>query len=452
MNNKIKKYQVLTYGMGSLGKDLAGGLISTFLLVFFTDVFGISAGVAGMILMLTRVWDAVNDPMMGTIVDRTNTKLGRYRPYLLIVPVFMCIFYWLTFTTPSFDSMTGKIVWATVTYTLAGMAFTAYDVPLWGMIPAISNDPNERNKLITSQRTFTFIAYLLVGTFTYPLVAKLGGGVELANTRLGYSRLALIFGIIGIIFAWITFATNKETTNISKEKTSIKEMFGILKANKHVQLLLVASFCTYLTTYIISSVNVYYLTYYLGKPNLISVLMFVSMGATVVGMFFAVGFAKHFGRMKATVASIIIGVVASLLMLLLGKNLIILMILLVVYGIVISIPTVTLTSMIADAGDYTEWKTNVRIDGVIFSLNSSVTKLGMAIASGFAGLFLSCIGYVPQAETQSAATLMGINIMRFAIPVIPLLICIVLLKKYKLDDATMDTCRAELLRRRETEL
>ena len=104
MNNKIKKYQVLTYGMGSLGKDLAGGLISTFLLVFFTDVFGISAGVAGMILMLTRVWDAVNDPMMGTIVDRTNTKLGRYRPYLLIVPVFMCIFYWLTFTTPSFDS------------------------------------------------------------------------------------------------------------------------------------------------------------------------------------------------------------------------------------------------------------------------------------------------------------------------------------------------------------
>lgn len=147
MNNS----KVIGYGIGSLGKDLALGVIGSYLLIFYTDILGISAAAAGAILVLTKIWDAVNDPIMGTIVDKTNTKWGRFRPYVLFVPIPLAVFSALCFVAPDF-STTGKVIYALVTYTITGMLFTAYDVPLWGMVPSITNNQNESNKCISSAR------------------------------------------------------------------------------------------------------------------------------------------------------------------------------------------------------------------------------------------------------------------------------------------------------------
>lgn len=444
--NEKTKVPVLSYGVGSLGKDLVGGMISMYLLVFYTDVFGISAAAAGLIMMLTRVWDAVNDPMMGTIVDRTNTKWGRYRPYLFVMPVIMGIFYTLTFTTPEIGG-TAKIVYAAITYTLGGMAFTAYDVPLWGMVPSMTTDPNERNKLITSQRTFTLVAYLIVGVIAYPAVFALGGGQSTENMQSGFSKLVLLFSIVSVVFAWITFFRCKENIPVSKEKVTVKEMLKALKANKHVQVLLVVTLLMTIPGNIVSALNVYYLNYYLGRPDLISIYMFVSMGSMVVGMITVVGFAKRLGRRKATYVGVGLACIISVVLAFCGKNLAVIFPLLVIYGVVASVSMVTLTSMIADACDYTQWKENMRIDGVIFSLNSFIIKLAMALSSGFAGLFLTVIGYQANAPMQTEATLTGLNMGRFMIPVIPYVIGLLVLRSYQLDDKTIESVREELAQR-----
>lgn len=441
---KLKNGQILTYGMGSLAKDLVGGVVATYLLVFYTDIFGITAAAAGMIMMLTRIWDAINDPMMGALVDKTNTKWGRYRPYIFIMPFFMGVLYWLTFTTPNFSSNTAMIVYATVTYTLAGMAFTAYDVPLWGMVPALTNNPNERNKLITSQRIFTFLAYLIVSVIAYPVIYKLGGGTTIANQRVGYSRFILILGILSILFGLITSFTNKERIKLPEQKSSFKQLFGTLKLNKYVPILLAGSFFMYLQTYTASSMNIYYLTYYLGREDLISIYMLVATGSTILGMFVIVPIINRIGRLKATIGATIMAVILQFVLLFIGKNVPILLGMIFVIGILNAVAPVTVSSLIADAADFTQWKTGIRTDGIIFSLNSFVTKLAMALASGLAGIGLTVIQYIPNAAMQSNYTMNGINILRYGMPIISMIIGIIVLRKYDLSDEQMAQIHKEL--------
>lgn len=441
---KVTGGQIITYGMGSLAKDLVGGMVSSYLLIFYTDVFGISAVVAGMIIMFTRLWDAINDPIMGVIVDKTNTKMGRYRPYILIAPILIALLYWLTFTTPGFENNSAKIVWAVITYTLAGMAFTAYDVPLWSMVPAISSDPNDRNKLITSQRTFTFLSYLIAMTFAYPLIERLGGGNGLDQVRVGYSRLLLIFGIVGIFFAWITFFTNKERVNIPKERPSFKRIFSVFVQNNHVRQLLIASLFLYIPSNIVAAVNIFFITHSLKRPDMIPLLMLIAAIGPIIGMLSSVFLAKKFGRFKAIIGGLCLAMVSNLILLMFGTNISILIPFVIIAGTGSGIPAVLLASLISDAADYTQWKHKIRIDGVIFSMNSFVIKLAMAIGTGLSGLLLNVVGYIPNAAKQAETTVIGINLIRFALPIVPLLIGLILFTRYKLDDATMEQCRMEL--------
>ena len=175
-SNEMSGAKVIGYGLGSFGKDFALGVMGSYLLLFYTDVFGVPASAAGVIFLLTKIWDAINDPMMGAIADRSPvTKRGKYRPYILFTCIPLSICCVLCFLSPDF-STGGKIAYAAITYTLTGMIFTAYDVPLWSMVPSLTNDENTKNKLIGAARTFTTIAMFLASAVAYNLVIRLGGG------------------------------------------------------------------------------------------------------------------------------------------------------------------------------------------------------------------------------------------------------------------------------------
>lgn len=441
---KLSSFKVCVFGAGHLGIDLVGGMVATYLLFFYTDVFGISATAAGLILMLTKVWDAVNDPMMGAIVDSTHTRWGKYRPYLFAASVLMAVFYSLTFLVLPFDSMTMKIIWAAVTYTLAGMAFTMFDVPVWGMVPSITSDTNDRDRLITALRSVTSFAYLVVGTITLPLVYFFGGGTSVENQQYGFFRLMLVMGVIVIISGWLVPITFKENVVVETEKTRFSDRLKSLFINKYALHILGAEFLAFLAIMVSETAATYYVIYSLGNADMISVYMFLILGAELLGILGSGIVIRKLGRNKATCFSAAVCIVSLVISFLFKQNLPVQLIFTAVFGLGIGIPEVTLGSMLTDTADYMDWKKGIRTDGIIFSMQSLIIKLATALATGVTGLALGFVGYDAAAEAQSATVIGCIDFMRFGLPLLVYILLFIVMKLYKLDDKTVDQIHKEL--------
>ena len=224
----MPKRKIVGYGVSSLGKDLCNIIISTYLMLFYTNILGISAFAGGMIMMGTKIWDAINDPIMGVVADNTRTRWGKYRPYVLFVPPLLAIFGVLVFIPVNFSNV-GKVAWAAVTYVIMSMLSTAFNIPVLSLMPSLTKDPKERAELATCQTFFTTMAVVLGSTFVYPIIKLLGGGSETSNLAKGYPWAMVIAGIILITTGWTTFASTKEVIDTNaKENLSLGQRAKIL--------------------------------------------------------------------------------------------------------------------------------------------------------------------------------------------------------------------------------
>lgn len=437
----MKKAKIWGYGAGSLGKDFVNIVISSYLLIYYTNVLGISAAAGGTIMMVTKIWDAVNDPMMGILADKTKTRWGRFRPYLLLVPIPLAVCSVLAFTPVDF-AMTGKIIWAAVTYTLTSMLFTCYDVPILGMVPSLTKDTQERNALVTSSRFFTTIAILLGSTLAFPMIQLFGGGGERENLAKGYPLFLAAAGVVSVIFAWIAFASTKEVEHQGEETLSVKKLLGALKNNKPMYMLQGANLFLSMGMMVSTAVGAYYIMYVVNKPALISVYMLALSSAMTVSTLFVPGMLKRMSKQTFITGCIIITVIINILLYNIGSANIPLLLLLSFIGNGCAFaPAVVLTTMISDVADYTEYKKGYRADGVLFSINSFVVKLATAVNSGVIGWLLAYCGYDAGKQIQSAATVTGINIVRYIYPIVALIICLVFVKWYPLKDKTLKEMR-----------
>ncbi len=434
---KISLREKLSYGVGSLGKDLYTGMFSIYLMVFLTDVFGISPVAVGTLMVVARLWDAINDPIMGVIVDRTNTRLGKFKPYILFVPFIMGASMIGLFTVPNLGSL-GKLIWAYVFYIAAGMSFTAYDVPIMSMAPAISNDPNERTSLLAITRTFSMLGVLLVAVITLPLVGVLGAG----DTAKGYQLFTIILVVISIVSAWIAYFNTKERNTVKGQKNSFKDYVELMKTNKPLLLVIGIFILNNIGFNLMGGAQIYYYSYVLGRADLIPVLMMFGFISIFVYPIIPM-LAKKIGKIRLTTISFIISIISTSLIFFVGQNLSIFITLFVIRSIASAVPNVTLIVMIADTVDYGEWKTGVRSEGVIFSMNSFATKLGMAIGTGLVGFTLGFVGYVPNVA-QSATALSGISLMFTLIPAVFIIISLILLSKYELTEEKAKEIGSEL--------
>lgn len=436
-NEQISNGRIIGYGLGSMGKDLALGVISSYLLAFYTDVFGITAAAAGVILFVAKIWDAINDPMMGTIADHSKrTKWGKYRPYVLIVPIPLAVFSALCFLTPNFG-MAGKIAYAAITYTITGMLFTAYSVPLWGMVPSLSSEMNTRNKLIAASCTFTALAMLIASSAAMPAIQTLGGGESVENLRSGYPKFMLILGVVSVICALITFFSTKEVVyddnNAAENQEGgvFKQFIAIL--NKPLILVILAMLFNAVNMVLPSVSGVYYMIYYMHRPDMIPIYMMVAMGTGLITNIIAPMILKKISARTLCVIAFAISIVVSIVVFLIGPgSLTLLFVLFAVCGLCTGILMVSITSLLTITSDFTAAKVGRRVDGVVFSMNSFAVKVGEALASVLVSVLLTITHYVPNAFEQAPAAETGILISRSILPGAVALLGLIFILLFKL--------------------
>jgi sugar (glycoside-pentoside-hexuronide) transporter len=445
----MKKTQILGYGIGSFGKDFTNIVISSYLLVFYTNVLGIAPATAGIIMMVSKIWDAINDPMMGVIADKTNTRWGKFRPYILFVPIPLAVFSVLTFLNVDF-SYIGKVVWAAVTYNMTSMLFTMYDVPMLGMVPTLTEKPNERSSLVASGRFFTTVAIMAGVTLAFPLIEKFGGGSETENLSKGYPLFLALMGGVSCISAWIAFANTKEVVRNVQSSPSIKDLLKTLVGNKPLIVLQLANLFFSMGMMTGTSIGVFYILYFIEKPELIASYMFVLTAAFSISTFMVSPILKKISKEIFIIGAVVIVCICNVFLFVFGKtNIPLLYILSAISSGASFAPAIVLTIMVTDVADNTEYKEGYRADGVLFSINSFAIKVATAVNSGLIGIMLSLCGYDALNHVQSAATQTGINAIRYIYQAIALVICVIILKKYPLNEGRMKTVREALKIKRE---
>lgn len=411
---ELKLKNKVGYGLGALAKDLISPIWGSYLMFFYTDIFGISGTAAGVLLFVARIWDAINDPMMGVIVDKTKTRWGRYRPYILIAPIPLYIFAILTFTVPDLTS-TGKLIWAYVTYIGTGMAFTAYDVPMWGMISTLTRSENDRNQMISYMRNISTAGYLIMVYATLPLVSILGHG----NQSIGFRNLMIILCAVSYVFALICFFSTKERYNTESNAATLKDMVRSLLVNRPLMILMICMVVMYIFMNMPSAVGMYFIMYNLQATEMIGIGLMIPTLASFIGIFIAPAMAKRFGGKQ----TIIMGFTAYFIFGILGfffcsTNFYAYAVVCVLQGICCGLPSVLLSAYIVDCSDWAEWKYGVRCDGTAFSLQSFAVKAGQALSGAIGGFVLGMTGYVAGEAVQSPAVITGLSAARYLAPAV----------------------------------
>ena len=437
----------ISYGAGAFGKDLVYAIVATFFMFYLTDICKVSPVFVGNLFLAARLFDAVNDPVMGLVVDNTRTRWGRFRPWILLGTILNAIVLVFLFLNPGLSG-SRQLTYIAVTYFLWGVTYTLMDIPYWSMIPALTDDEKERDTISVIPRIFASVAWMLVGYFGLPLVKTFGGGDQAA----GFARLSGVIAGVFCLCSLITFLLVKDRAPAvpggrPKHSTSVKEMIRILVRNDQVIVVLVLSLLFNLSFQLSNGFAVFYFKYAVGIPEMVSVYLLAAGIAQLGGLFGYPFFAARIGRKTVFAASALFPV-AGFAVLLLGifpssASLLWAAVFLtggiINFGIGLSLGI--LTVMLADVVDYGEFKLGTRNESILFSTQTFVVKLAGALSGFLTGAGLSLVGFVADA-VQTPAAAAGIRWIMGGIPIVfSLAYLTVYWKFYRLDGAYLQTVR-----------
>ncbi|HHE55943.1 MAG TPA: MFS transporter [Caldithrix abyssi] len=458
---RLSFWEKAGYGFGDLASVLYWQTISSYLLYFYTDVFGITAAAAGTMILVTRMWDGVNDPLMGIIADRTNTRWGKFRPYLLWMSVPLAIMGVLTFSVPDFG-YSGKLIYAYVTFTLFMMLYTAINIPYSSLLGVITPDSVERTSVASFKYTFAFASGILVSAIALPLATHL----DKSYPGKGWSITMAIFGAFAVVFFLVTFLSTKERVQPPpKQKTSIKQDLLDLAANRPWLILLIATMLIILFVATRMSVTTHYFKYYVGTQTLsflgksytfefdvlTSAFNTVGQAFAFLGVIATAPMARLFGKKRAFLILFVLAALSTAVFYFLKPEHLLLIFLFQILNTFSSGPlTPLLWAMYADTADYSEWKNGRRATGLVFSASTMSQKFGWAIGTAFAGWLMSFFGFKANI-VQSDQVQHGIVMLMSVIPAALGALSILVMYFYKLDDKTMEQIQAELEARRTSE-
>jgi GPH family glycoside/pentoside/hexuronide:cation symporter len=443
---KLSLKEKIGYGLGDTASNLYFQMFVNFLLFFYTDVFGIPAAAAGTMLMVSRITDAVTDPAMGIIADRTNTKWGKYRPYLIWISVPLAILGVLTFVTPDM-SLSGKIIYAYVTYILIMIAYTAINIPYSALMGVISPSTEERTSVSTFRFVLAFGGAFIVQGLTLPLVDFFGGG----DQSVGFPFAMGVFGILATVMFYITFKTTKERVVVPvHQKSDLKSDLKDLLNNRPWMILLVMGVFTLAYVIVRMGTILYYFKYYVGNEDLASLFMVLGTVAVILGVASTQYFSKKFGKKKFYLfvmgASTLLTMVFYFIP---NEQIVLIFVVHIIISLIMAPQAPLLWAMYADTADYSEWKNERRATGLVFSAATFAQKLGIAAGGGLAGYLLAIFGFVAN-QDQSQETLDGIKLMMSFIPAVGSLIAFIAAFFYELDDDTMHKIESDLKARKDT--
>lgn len=448
-SSKVTLKEKIGYGLGDAASSMFWKLFGMYLLFFYTDIFGIDAAIVGTMFLITRIWDSLFDPVVGVISDRVESKWGKFRPFLLYVSIPFGIMGFLTFTTPGF-SMSGKIVYAYITYSFMMMIYSLINVPYASLLGVMSSDPKERTSLSSYRMIFAFLGSILALVLIEPLVNVFSGGDGFDDLRFGWSMAALVFAIIAILFFLSTFAWTKERVRPIKETSnSLKEDISDLLKNKPWWILLGAGIAALIFNSIRDGASVYYFKYYVTASNtfdlgfigsalsLTTLFLVLGQASNILGILLATPVSNYIGKKKTFLFAMTGATIFSIVFYFINKDSIALMML---FQVIISACAGSifplLWSMYADIADYSEWRTGRRATGLIFSSSSMSQKFGWSIGGALTGWLLASFGF--EANTvQAIETQDGIRLMLSFLPAIGAALSVLFIFFYPLTESKL---------------
>jgi GPH family glycoside/pentoside/hexuronide:cation symporter len=483
---KLSFGEKLGYGCGDFGSVLFWQTIMIHLLFFYTDVFGLEAKIAGIMFFVSRVLDAIFDVVIGMTADRTKSRWGKFRPYILFGAIPLGVAAVFAFTTPGFGEV-GKIVYAYVTFILFMFLYSTVNIPYTSLLGVISSDPHERTKAASFKFVGAYLAGIIVSATALPFAGKFGHG----SPAKGWQTTMLIYAIIAFIFFMITFlATRERIQPIAKEKTNVKKDLKDISQNIPWIMLFAVTILFILFVCIRLSVTNHYFKYYvdeqvvpwlsqtfnavnknilnpvfriLGRPEnallaeghkfgfevLASIFHTLGQALSLIGVLLVPYFGKLVGRKNALIILFILAMLFTGAFMFFKPSNLILIYLFQAFGSITGGPiSPLLWSMYADTADYSEWKTGRRATGLVFSASIMSNKLGWAFGSMIAAFILAMTGFIP-GILQTGDVQNGLKAMMSIIPVAAGIIALlIIILFYKLDDITMAKIKTDLEEKR----
>jgi len=483
---KHQRHLKFGYGMGAVGKDMVYALVSGFILIYYNTVLGIPGWFTGVMMMAARVFDAVNDPLMGVIVEKTNSKYGKYRPWILSGSVLNAFLLYALFAMPKSVTGGGLYALATVLYVLWGVTYTLMDIPFWSMIPAITEPGKERENLSVVGRTLASVGYAI------PTVATALFVSSFTNIRDGYRIFALIVALFFVVAEVICVLLVREK-KVEKQKTvSIKQMFSALLANDQALVVVIGIVVFNASLYLTTQLAGYFFMYDMGNYGLLSLFSGVGGAIQILAMASLPMLRKKWSAKSILTGALTITIIGYVYLFVLSamgiRNLILLCSAAGIIYIGFGLATVLTTIFLADSVDYGEYKNGIRNESVIFSMQTFVVKLASAISVLIAGVGISVIGLKTSAFSseeisamtakaakavgatavpeklqavleatskalptpQTPGALLGLRILMMVVPMVGLLFAMVYMRRrYKLDEKENARIAAILRERRE---
>ena len=453
----VKLSEKIGYGLGDMSASMFWKLFGAYLMIFYTDVFGLSAAVVGTMFLITRVWDSVFDPIVGVVADRTETRWGKFRPYLLWLAIPFGGMAILTFYTPALGD-TGKIVYAFITYSLMMMVYSAINVPYASLLGVMSPNPQDRNVLSTFRMMFAYIGSFVALLLFVPLVgAFTGGDTSQEVQQYGWLMAVAVIAVACSLLFFGCFSLTKERVKAVKcEKTPLMTDIRDLLGNRPWWILLGAGIASLVFNSIRDGATVYYFKYFVdetsygnvtvaGIPFVLSGLyLAVGQASNIIGVVLAAPIASKIGKRQTFMWAMIIATVLSVAFYYLDRNQLMLIFLLqVVISVCAGSVFPLLWSMYADCADYSELKTGNRATGLIFSSSSMSQKFGWAIGTAITGWLLAAFGFQANA-VQNEETIQGIRMFLSLLPAVGTALSVAFIFFYPLTESRMESITAEL--------
>lgn len=444
---KLSFNEKTAYGLGDTASRFVWDMVGFWILIFYTDIYGISAAAAGTIMLIARFWDMISDPLMGIIADRTRSRWGKFRPYLLWMALPYSVLAVLTFSTPDLGE-TGKVIYAGVTYVLLMTVYTAINLPYSSLGAVMTADSIERTGLNSYRFVFAFVGQLAVSGFALTLAKFFGDG----DDRQGFQITLVFFAVISFCLFMITFFNTRERVLPPKNQSHdlMKDLKNIF-TNRPWLVLFFVGIVSFIMFALQNLAIAYYFKYYIGDET--SVQLFNITGT--VGLILAIPLSKplaaYFGKRNVFIGSSLLSGLFFISLYIPGEDDLHLVYILNVLAKMAYAPAVPLLwTMLADTADYSEWKTGRRSTGLVFSAATFAQKAGWGIGGALAGWLLVGFNFVANAE-QTDSTLHGIKLMISVIPGILYMSCAIFLLFYTIDRGTEKQMQDELSARKDAE-
>jgi len=461
--DKITIREKIGYGFGDMASSMFWKIFGMYLLFFYTKVFGISPAAAGTMFLLTRIWDAVNDPIMGLLSDRTQTRWGKYRPYLLWGGIPFALVGVMTFFTPDWGE-NAKLAYAYLTYTLMMMVYTVVNVPYASLLGVMSPRPKDRNTLSSYRMFFAYVGSFITFMILQPLVDAFSSqgsrGDQISTEPVAWTAAVAVIGAICALLFFLCFRWTKERVKAadeSKNKASVGTDLKRLFSNGPWWILLASGVSALLFNSIRDGVALFYFTDYVTSSfrtaafgwTVGTIYLLVGQASNMIGVALAAPVANRIGKKKTYLAAMILAALLSCFFFMLEPDQILLI---MAFQVVISacagIIFPLLWSMYADIVDYQELKTGRRATGLILSSSSMSQKFGWAVGGAITGWLLAAFGYNADLAVQSQSAIQGVRLMMSFLPAVGCVLAIIAIALYPLGEKKVLEITAQLNERR----